>query len=138
MSGTICRMNSVTLDAEQGRNLRLTRTHAPDSEYVSGFEARLTIPEGAIETNVYEHREWLAEYFADLAANWRGWEGVKEYASLEGQLSLNATHDGLGTVTIRVVLGQPWPPEWSFEAELAFGAGAHLERLAHELGAFQQ
>lgn len=131
-------MNSLTLDAERGRSLRLTRTHALDSEHGSGFDARLTIPEGAAETNVYEHREWLAEYFADLAANWRGWEGVKEYASLEGQLSLSATHDRLGTVTIKVALRQPWPPDWSFSAELEFGAGSHLERIAHDLAAFQQ
>lgn len=131
-------MNSVTLGAERGRNLRLTRTQARDSAHGSSFGARLSIPEGAVETDVYEHRELLAEYFADLAANWRGWEGAKEYASLEGQLSLAATHDGLGTVTMKVELRQPWPPDWSFVAELAFGSGAHLQRIANDVAAFQQ
>jgi hypothetical protein len=67
-----------------------------------------------------------------------GWEGVKEYASLEGQLSLLAEHDGLGTVTIKVTVRQPWPPDWSFEAELEFGSGAHLEGIAREVAAFQR
>jgi hypothetical protein len=31
---------------------------------------------------------------------------------------------------------QPQPPEWSVEAELDFGAGAHLERLANEVEGF--
>jgi len=72
----------------------------------------------------------------DLAQNWRGFAGVKEYASLEGQLELSAQHDGVGTVTCRVRLRQPWPPDWSVEVELSFGAGAHLERLAGDVEAF--
>jgi hypothetical protein len=130
-------MNSVTLNAERGRSLQLTQAQDVDSEHGSGFNARLTIPEGAVETNVYEYRESLAEYFSDLAAQWRGWDGVNEYASLEGQLSLSATHDRLGTVTISIALRQPWPPDWSFEAELEFGSGAHLEAIARDVAAFQ-
>jgi hypothetical protein len=35
-----------------------------------------------------------------------------------------------------VTLRQPQPPEWSVKAELDFGAGAHLDRLANEVEAF--
>lgn len=36
----------------------------------------------------------LAAYFADLAASWRGWEGIREYESVEGDLRIQATRDG--------------------------------------------
>jgi hypothetical protein len=55
---------------------------------------------------------------------------VKEYASLEGDLALSCRHDGLGTVECEVTVRQPSPPEWSIHAVLAFGAGAHLDRVA--------
>jgi hypothetical protein len=35
-----------------------------------------------------------------------------------------------------VTVGQPWPPEWSMSADLDFGAGAHLERIADDLEQF--
>jgi Family of unknown function (DUF6228) len=36
----------------------------------------------------------LIGYLEDLAAHWRGWDGLKEYKSLEGELALSARHDG--------------------------------------------
>lgn len=49
-------MNSVTLNAERGRTLRLTRTDEQDAEHGTGFDARLTITDGAVEGNVYEYQ----------------------------------------------------------------------------------
>lgn len=74
-------------------------------------------------TTVHEDSGRLLSYVADLAEAWKGWGGEKEYASLEGQLSISAIHDGLGTVTLRVRLRQQWPPEWSAEATLELGPG---------------
>jgi hypothetical protein len=73
---------------------------------------------------------------ADLANSWRGFDGARDYRSLEGQLGFSCRHDGRGTVMCKVTLRQPAPPEWSVETTLDFGAGAHLERLADEVEAF--
>ena len=58
---------------------------------------------------------------------------MKSFASLEGELTIDAHHDGRGTVYCEVCLRQPWPPEWAVCVVLDFGAGAHLEGLAGEV-----
>jgi hypothetical protein len=78
----------------------------------------------------------LGRFFRDLANRWQGFDGSKNYGTMEGQLDLSCQHDGRGTVTCMVTLRQPQPPEWSVKAELDFGAGAHLDRLANEVEAF--
>jgi Family of unknown function (DUF6228) len=44
---------------------------------------------------VWEHR-WvgLADYFAALESDWRGWKGERVYESTEDDRRLTATHDG--------------------------------------------
>jgi hypothetical protein len=63
-------------------------------------------------------------------------EGERRYESAEHEFSVACTHDALGTVTCVVVLSRPWPPAWSYAAELQFGAGAHLQRIADEVSGF--
>jgi hypothetical protein len=96
----------------------------------------LSLPEGDVTTEVWEMGTGLGPYFRDLANSWQGFEGSKDYSSLEGQFGLSCRHDGRGTVTCSVTLRQPAPPEWSVKAVLDFGAGAHLERLADEVESF--
>ncbi len=35
----------------------------------------------------------LEEFFAGLAADWRGWSGTREWTSLESDLSIEARHE---------------------------------------------
>ena len=72
----------------------------------------------------------------EIAVAWRGFDGVREYASLEGQLRLAFTHDGLGTIRCEVAVARLEPPEWSFSAVLIVGAGAHIEGFASDVEAF--
>ena len=72
-------------------------------------------------------------FFEDLADSWRGWEGQREYRSLEGELTLAAAHDGLAMVTLAVQMSQPSPPGWSAAADLELGAGADLEAQARAI-----
>ena len=46
--------------------------------------------------------EPLADFFADVADDWRGWSGTKEWNGMEGGLRLSCTHDKVGHVTMRV------------------------------------
>jgi hypothetical protein len=34
----------------------------------------------------------LTELFDELAANWRGWQGTKDWAGMEGGLTLSCVH----------------------------------------------
>jgi hypothetical protein len=75
----------------------------------------------------------LAEYFERLAQEWRGWKGECRWASLEDDVELVATHDGLGTIALAVSLRTEAFAQhrWSARAELLLDAGA-LDRLARE------
>ena len=123
----------ITLTAENGRTLRLSNVVRGGDGLVEAYEATLTMPGGSVTTIVHEYGTSLPQFFRELADAWQGFDHVKTFASLEGELTVDARHDGLGTVYCEVCLGQPWPPEWRLSAVLDFGAGAHLENIAGEI-----
>ena len=47
----------------------------------------------------------LVAYFDALAADWRGWDGRREFAAIEHDFELAAWHDGRGHVELWVTLG---------------------------------
>jgi hypothetical protein len=126
-------MTEVVLDGHDGRRLSLRTARRSDPEGIWSYEAILSVPEGELRTEVWDHGVGVAALMRDLADAWRGFEGVKEYTSLEGGLALECRHDGLGSVYCTATLRRPAPPEWSFAAVVTWGAGAHLERLADEV-----
>jgi hypothetical protein len=68
--------------------------------------------------------------FEEMALQWRGWEGKKEWAALEGELRLTATSDHTGHIELVVVMGDfANPANWQLEASLQLEAG-QLEQLA--------
>lgn len=73
----------------------------------------------------------LDAYFADLARDWRGWQGDRQWNALG--LRLAARHDGLGHVTLDVTLQNDYSSgsRWRVRASLRLDAGA-LDRLATE------
>jgi hypothetical protein len=71
-----------------------------------------------------------APLFAQMAANWRGWQGEIAWDSMEGELSLRSAQDKTGHVTIRVALRSgPLPSNWTVNATIMAEAG-QLEQLA--------
>lgn len=129
-------MVGVTLTAENGRTLSLSNVVRGRDGAVQSYDATLTMPDGSVTTTVHEYGTWLPQFFRQLADAWRGFDDLRSFGSLEGQLTIDARHDGRGTVYCEVCLRQPWPPEWALSAVLDFGAGAHLENLADEIEQF--
>ena len=124
----------LTLTGENGRSLRLSNVVRAGDQRIEMYEATLAVPGiGSATTSVHEYGSYLAPFFRELAEAWRGFDDVKTFVSLEGQLTIDARHDGRGSVYCDVCLGQPWPPEWTLSAVLDFGAGAHLESLADDV-----
>ncbi len=79
---------------------------------------------------------YLTVFFRDLAVHWRGWQGKKEWSSLEGELRLSATCDSTGHTNLSVRLrAGPYPFDWSLSAVLLIEAG-QLERIASEIEKF--
>ncbi|MCA8950033.1 MAG: hypothetical protein KDE27_11055 [Planctomycetes bacterium] len=90
----------------------------------------------AAEASVYAYRgETIAEYCAGLARDWRGFDGVRSWASLESELEIDAASDGVGhlAVTVRLILDPQ--RQWRVEGVLVVEAG-DLERLRAEAAAF--
>lgn len=70
-----------------------TRNSAGTTDYLT-VTAEL---EGLRATkSVYDFDGWsgLLSFFEGLARNWRGWDGEKNFDSLEGDFRLSAKHDG--------------------------------------------
>jgi hypothetical protein len=82
----------------------------------------------------------LAHFFAELAADWREWEGTKEWAGGDGELRLAATHDGVGHVELFVAMrahwsGQPpFPDEWATSGVVVIEPGS-LDHVACRVAA---
>ena len=103
---------------------------------VEELAAKLHGPvEGGV--NVYDdHFEALSAFFRDLSDHWRGWEGNKSWESLEGELSLTASIDKAGHVSLRVVLTDVAVAErWRAEATIFLDAGG-LEGIARGIDQF--
>jgi uncharacterized protein DUF6228 len=76
---------------------------------LSGMRIPLTLSARglAIETAV-DLETWnddpahLVTFFETLAANWHGWTGAKEWSNDDWTVSMSATHDGIGLVSLTI------------------------------------
>lgn len=80
-------------------------------------------------TGVYMYgTDGLPDFFAELAGDWRGWQGQHGWSSLEGELSLDVEHDGMGVATTIVTLTPEVAPlQWEARMSLSLDAGALAE-----------
>lgn len=115
--------------------LRLSREPG-SQDYLS---AELCLPGLSARTDVYEFNGFggLADFFSGMVADWRGWQGVRECESLEGDMRIEATHDG-GHIQLRVTLRRDTPSGWHGErwvttADLVLELGEQLRGIADEL-----
>jgi hypothetical protein len=75
------------------------------------------------------------EFFAEIAAEWKGWSGTRDWSSLEGELTLSATSDRGGHITLTAVLLNQQPFTWRLEGQVVLEAG-QLERIAKDAREF--
>jgi hypothetical protein len=93
--------------------------------------------EANVDFNVYvEEASKLALLLDEVALEWKGWEGAKEWAALESPFRLVFVHDTIGRVDVKATLGSGWyGSRWSATVEFAVEPGA-FERLAKEAHRF--
>jgi hypothetical protein len=84
----------------------------------------------------------LSGFVEGLAADWRGWDGVRTWRSMERELCLDARHDGLGHVSLGVTLRASVPnwddTAWTARTVFLLEAGEEMTRLAADLAQFLQ
>jgi hypothetical protein len=80
--------------------------------------------------------EDLADFFGQLADDWRGWSGEQVWESVEGDLRIEARHE-YRHVQLRIVLrsqGPGWGNEgWKVTADLTIDPSEELTRAASDL-----
>jgi len=78
----------------------------------------------------------LVDFFGGLAADWRGWTGVRRWESIEGDLRIDALHK-YGHVQLRVTLRRSradWGNDgWSATGDLTIEPGEQLTQIAEDV-----
>ena len=73
----------------------------------------------------------LKKFFVELAKNWQGFEGEKEWNSLEGEFSLVCTSDNLGHFAIEITIRDA-EDLWSVKNTIFVEAG-QLHKIADDV-----
>ncbi len=85
-------------------------------------------------TDVYTFMSGVPiDLFEAIAREWRGWQGPKQWESLEGELKLTATMDRTGHVSVQVELRRGGA--WELRAWIVLEAG-QLDAIAAQLRRF--
>jgi len=73
----------------------------------------------------------LVAFFEDLANSWRGWDGLKEWASVEHDLSISAESDDLGHCILQFVVRDGPTHTWETSlGQFAIDGGEDLVKFA--------
>jgi Family of unknown function (DUF6228) len=124
-------MYEAVVTSTEGRQLRFARpVRSPDEREPWSYDVSLAVEGTHASVNVWDYGAGPAAYFQLLADNWKGWDGDRSWSSLEGQLNIDARHDGKGLIICEVTVGSVIAPTWSLTATLTFGAGAHMDEIA--------
>jgi hypothetical protein len=79
----------------------------------------------------------MSLYFNRLATKWRGWTGDEVWRAHEGTLTITATHDGLGHVTLFTTLLSEIAGLWTLEGLVMVNAG-QLDEIARHVASYWQ
>lgn len=130
-------VNAVVIGSPSG-HLRLSAE--PDDPALDYLVADLSVDGLSATKRVYSHyatgwRE-LADFFAGLVADWRGWSGTREWTSLESDLKIEARHE-YGHVQLHVTLHnalEGWGSHgWRASADVTLEPGEQLSRISDEI-----
>ena len=123
-------MNDTVTITSAKNGSRFTLSNVTDDSFTAtidgpSFSGSLIIPS---YFSGFPHK-----FFEELAAEWRGWNGAKQWSSLEGELHLQAKSDKLGHVCLTVSLGIiNGRDDWKLQTDLMIESG-QLESLAKSL-----
>jgi hypothetical protein len=84
--------------------------HPDDAADGSGSQIPLRVVARGVDVHtIVDIESWsggtksLIDYFGDLSAAWRGWPGPKDWNDDGPNVSMSATHDGVGHVRLEVI-----------------------------------
>lgn len=71
----------------------------------------------------------LDRFLASLADDWRGWDGVRTWNSLEHGLTIEATHEGARVQLLFVLRRDHQSDAWQVRAPIRIAPGESLARI---------
>lgn len=121
--------NELQLSEQEGLLL------AEGAEY---YRVTLKAKDIIVSAKVYAFEPYsnLWQFFEDLAAHWRGWNGEKQWGSLEGEFILKCQSDSCGHIAMEIALKSGlYEDDWSVQTGLRLDAG-QLEEIAANVKQF--
>jgi hypothetical protein len=121
--------------------------HPPTDPWGDGYVAVMTVElrDSGLDARKDVTLSWppdgvdqdLVIFLQGLADDWRGWSGERTWRSLDGDLWIDACHDGQGHVLLGATLrGDSTSSDaWSARVVLTVEAGEQLTHLVAELRA---
>ena len=96
---------------------------AKDGDYfIASYESPAL--RASIRVYGYTDCEALVELFESMSRDWKGWEGERNWVSLEGEFGFSCTSDGKGHVALKLGFAQMYDPEpWRAQSTLNLEAG---------------
>lgn len=131
-------MNEFVVTSERQTKLRFHSRRYQRDGWLAGYVVTLEGHGFSATAQVGNPEQGVSpvRLFDEMVSEWTGWKGEKGWGALDGEMSLVATTDSLGHISLEVSLDpRDGPPEWYASLTLVLEAGS-LERLAAEAGAF--
>lgn len=75
----------------------------------------------------------IRAFFAGLAADWAGWPGTRSWESLEGELTIEASHTGRRIELTCTLRGSIAPDAWRVTVVMSLLPDESLDRLAADV-----
>lgn len=85
---------------------------------------------------MWHNGDGIAAYLTTLTDNFRGWEGVLAWRSLESQLRIDAEWQTGGHVSLTFAMTPSVYDLWTVQATVTLEAGEELARFTQDLAAF--
>jgi len=134
-------MNSSVI-IKSATSLNTLTLSEPESLKLPGgteyFLATITGDNLAASAKIYSYqpRGHITTLFDSLAANWRGWSGEEQWASLEGELTLKCKWQKTGKVQIEItLLSGHYEDDWTVQIQV-FIEPNQLDEIASEMRRF--
>ena len=102
------------------------------------FTARFHSPALSVSKRVYAYQDWksLVNLFEYLAKKWKGWDGEKNWSSIEREFSISCSSDKTGHVYFKLKFREvSYQEPWVAEPSLNLEAG-QLEGISKQVRIF--
>lgn len=114
-------------------------SYLPEDDYISEFTVTANadgLTAIAPVTTTTGDGYGLPSFIQELADDFRGWEGIRSWRSLEDQLRVEAAWRDGGLVTLQFHMTPSVCDMWTVTMNFTLEAGEELRRLGEDLAAF--